>query len=51
MFSDVTRVDCEEALVRLQLKSGCIARMCENDEQLAGYIVSLTKAISESHHQ
>lgn len=51
MFSDVSRVDCEEALVRLQLRSGCVAHMCEDGEQLAGYIVTLTKALSDSHHQ
>lgn len=51
MFSNVSRVECEEALVRLQLKTGCVARMCEDEEQLAGYVVTLTKAISESHHQ
>ena len=51
MFADVTRVDCEEALVRLQLRNGCAARMCEGGEQLAGHVLSLTRALSDSHYQ
>lgn len=51
MFADVNRVDCEEALVRLQLRSGCVTRMCEGGEQLAGHILSLTRAICDSHYQ
>lgn len=51
MFSDVSRVECEEALVRLQLRSGCMAHMCEEEEQLVWLVVTMTKAISESHYQ
>ena len=51
MFSDVSRVECEEALVRLQLKTGCVVHMFEEGEQLAGYVVMLTKAISDAHYQ
>ena len=51
MFSDVSRVECEEAMVRLQLARGCVCRLCETGEELAGYVVTLTKAISESHEQ
>ena len=50
-FSDVSRLDCEEALVRLQLKYGCVARMCEDEEEMAHYVISLTKALCESHFQ
>lgn len=51
MFSDVSRVECEEALVRLQLRNGCVSRMCEDGEQLAEYVVSLTKALCESYYR
>ncbi len=51
MFSNVNRVECEEALVRLQLKHGCVTRMCNDVEELAFYIYSLTKALSEAHYQ
>lgn len=51
MFSDVNRVECEEALVRLQLRSGCVVHMFEDGEQLAGYVVTLTKALCDAHYQ
>lgn len=51
MFSDVSRVECEEALVRLQLRTGCVVHMFEDGEQLAGYVVMLTKALSDAHYQ
>ena len=47
MFSDVTRVDCEEALVGLQLAVGCGVRMCADGAQLAEYVVTLTKSLAE----
>ncbi|XP_064406731.1 crossover junction endonuclease EME1-like isoform X2 [Halichondria panicea] len=49
MFSDVTRLDCEEVLVDMQLVLGPVVRMCEGPEELAEYVVTMTKAISESY--
>ena len=49
MFSDVTRLDCEEVLVDVQLVLGPVVRMCEGPEELAEYVVTMTKAISESY--
>ena len=51
MFSDVSRVECEEAMVRLQLRNGCVTRVCKDGQQLALYILTLTKALCESHYQ
>ena len=51
MFADVSRVDCEEAMVRLQLQRGCMVRMCEGGEQLSGHVLSLTRAISDSYYK
>lgn len=50
-FSDVTRVDCEEALVGLQLVVGCGVRLCANGAQLAEYVVTITKALAEVPYQ
>jgi hypothetical protein len=51
MFSDVSRVECEEALVRLQLRTGCVVHLFEKGEQLGNYVVTLTKALSDAHYQ
>ena len=51
MFSDVSRVECEEALVRLQLRTGCVVHMFEDGGALAKYVVNLTKALSDAHYQ
>lgn len=51
LFSDVTRVDYEEALVELQLVTGCGVRMCASGVQLAHYVVSITKALAEVPYQ
>lgn len=51
MFGDVSRVDCEEAVVQLQLRHGCVTRMCEDGQELAGYVISLTRAIADSPYQ
>ena len=50
-FSDISRVHCEEVLVDVQLCTGCVLWMCEGGEQLADYVVTMTKAISESHYR
>ncbi len=47
LFSDVTRVDCEEAMVGLQLALGCGVRMCASADELAEYVITMTKAIAE----
>ena len=47
LFSDVTKVDCEEALVGLQLMVGCGVRLCADGAQLAEYVVTITKALAE----
>ncbi len=46
-FSDVTRVDCEEAMVGLQLALGVGVRMFAIAEQLAEYVLTMTKAIAD----
>lgn len=51
MFGDVSRVECEEALVRVQLRNCCVCRMCEDGHELAGYVVSLTKALCDAHYK
>lgn len=50
-FSDINRLHCEEVLVDVQLCTGCVLWMCEGGEQLADYVVTMTKAISESHYR
>lgn len=47
-FSSVTKVDCEEALVGLQLTSGCPVRQCADGKQLAEHVITLTRAIAEA---
>lgn len=45
--SEVTWLDCQEAIISLQLQTGCTVRLCKGPEELAQYVFSLTKAISE----
>ena len=40
-------MDCQEAIVSLQLQTHCTVRLCTGPEQLAEYILTLTKAVSE----
>ena len=47
ILSAVTWTDAQEAIVSLQLEAGCVVRLCSGKEQLAEYIFTLTKAISE----
>ena len=49
MFSDVSWVDCMEALASLQLTTNCVARMFVNKQQLAEHVIVMTKALSEAH--
>lgn len=49
MFSDVSWVDCMEALAALQLTTDCVARMFVNKQQLAEHVIVMTKALSEAH--
>jgi frataxin-like iron-binding protein CyaY len=49
MFSDVSWVDCMEALAALQLTTDCVARMLVNKQQLAEHVIVMTKALSEAH--
>lgn len=51
MFSDINRLHCEEVLVDVQLSTGCVLWMCEDGEQLADYVITMTKSISESHYR
>ena len=51
MFGDVSRLECEEALVRVQLRNCCVCRMCEDGHELAAYVVSLTKALCDAHYK
>lgn len=51
MFSGVSPVDCDEALVRLQLSSGCVARSCKDGTELALYVLNLTKALCGTHYK
>ena len=48
MFSDVSWVDCLEALAALQLSTNCVVRMCVNKQQLAEHVIVMTKALSEA---
>lgn len=45
--SEVTWLDCQEAITSLQLQAGCTVRLCKGPEELAQYVFSLTKALSE----
>lgn len=45
--SEVTWLDCQEAIISLQLQAGCTVRLCKGPEELAQYVFSLTKAMSE----
>ena len=47
-FAVISRLNMEEALVDLQLRTGCTVRMCETEEQLAELIAMFTKAIAEA---
>ena len=49
MFSDVSWVDCMEAMAALQLTTNCVVRMCVNKQQLAEHVIVMTKALSEAH--
>ena len=51
LFSDVTSVDCMEALAGLQLTTNCVARMCKDKQELAMHIAVMTKALSEAHYR
>ena len=51
IFSSVSQVDCEEALVRLQLSSKCVVRTCKDGTELAEYVLNLTKALCKSHYK
>lgn len=44
---EVTWLDCQAAIISLQLHSGCTVRLCPGSEQMAEYIITLTKAVSE----
>ena len=49
MFSNVSWVDCMEALASLHLTTDCVARMFVNKQQLAEHVIVMTKALSEAH--
>ena len=44
----ISRLDMEEALVDLQLRTGCTVRMHETVQQLAEVIAMFTKGIAEA---
>lgn len=48
---EVTWVDCQAAIVSLQLMIGCSVRLCPGPEELAEYVFTLTKAVSEKPFQ
>ena len=48
-FTDVSQLDCSQALVDLQLShGGCVVRECEEEEDLVQLIVSSTKALADA---
>lgn len=48
---EVTWVECEEALVDLQLTSRTVVRMCEGGSQLADLVITFTKALAETPYK
>jgi len=48
---DVSETDCQVALVRLQLSSGCVVKMCEGMADLASYVFTISKSLGASHHR
>ena len=49
MFSGVSENDCEEAMIRLQLSSGCVVKICKTVAELASYVLCLTKSLCMDH--
>ena len=49
--AEVTQVECEEALIQLQLSSTTVVRLCEDGSQLADLIVTFTKALAEAPYK
>ena len=50
-FSDVSRLDCEEAMVGLQVTTGCSMRLCEEPALVSELIVTYTKALAEAPYR
>ena len=44
-------MECEEALVNLQLTNRTVVRMCEDGSQLADLIITFTKALAETPYK
>ena len=50
-FSDVSRLDCEEAMVGLQVTTGCSMRLCEEPGLVSELMVTYTKALAEAPYR
>ena len=46
-FSDVTRLDCEQMMVAVQLSSDSNIRLCKSSSQVTELIVTYTKSLAE----
>ena len=47
----ISRVEMEEILLALQLRSNCVVHFCETSEDLAQMIAMTTKAVAEAPYK